>query len=741
MKNNRNTCLFLFFFVSGFCSLLYQTVWLRLALASFGVVTPVVSVVMSVFMLGLGLGSFLGGRFINVLRQKTRLSAMFFYGISELIIGLGALIVPHAFKFGENYLLNAGEASSAQFMFGSALVIVLSIFPWTTAMGATTPLVMAFTREFADKKDTRSFSLLYLANVAGAITGTIVAVCALIELFGLRETLVVGAILNFAIAAAAIYWAYTRRKEIPILETDTLEDSEAKRDVYIKLILFSTGLASMAMELLWIRSFTEVLGNLVYSFALLLTTYLISTFVGSWTYRRDCARNVSPSKEILVLLTAITAIFPIFAGDPNIQEALNVVHIPLGYVALMSIAPFSILLGYLTPYLVDESSQGIPKRAGDAYAINVLGCIAGPLLAAYVLLPNLGSRISLVLCALPLLALAICSPNKIKTPRLLGFTSVCLLLMAVATFYSRSCEEGANLQGPIVLRRDNVATVISFGSGMDQRLRVNGLSMTYKTTITKFMAHLPLAFLGHQPKSALNICFGMGTTFRALLSWNIKTTAVELVPSVKDAFPYYFADAKDALANKNGKIITDDGRRYLARCTDKYDIVTIDPPPPVYATGSSLLYSEDFYALMKQRLNPGGILQQWLPPENQSMDNGPILSAVARSLVNSFPHVRVFQSIEGWGYHFLASNEPIQTLSAEQLAAKLPEKAKSDLLEWINHDQSTKETTLVNAIQSVLGRERDINSLLSPNKSIKINDDHPFNEYFWWRQHFSKEGI
>jgi hypothetical protein len=103
-------------------------------------------------------------------------------------------------------------------------------------------------------------------------------------------------------------------------------------------------------------------------------------------------------------------------------------------------------------------------------------------------------------------------------------------MMAYAIF---SHTKGSETDYPgRVVRRDNTATVIAFGQGMDKRLLVNGVGITALTPITKAMAHFPLAFLDHPPRKVLVICFGMGTTFRSLLSWGEPTTAVDLVPSV-----------------------------------------------------------------------------------------------------------------------------------------------------------------------------------------------------------------
>ena len=98
----------------------------------------------------------------------------------------------------------------------------------------------------------------------------------------------------------------------------------------------------------------------------------------------------------------------------------------------------------------------------------------------------------------------------------------------------------------------------------------------------------------------------MGTTYRSALTWGVNTTAVDLARSVPDAFPYYFEDARALIRHPKGRIVIDDGRRFLHRSGTSFDIITIDPPPPLEAAGSSLLYSKEFYEQLKLRLTPGG---------------------------------------------------------------------------------------------------------------------------------------
>jgi spermidine synthase len=272
--------------------------------------------------------------------------------------------------------------------------------------------------------------------------------------------------------------------------------------------------------------------------------------------------------------------------------------------------------------------------------------------------------------------------------------------------------------------RDYTATVVAAGRGNERQLLVNGVGMTSLTPITKMMAHLPLAFLPHAPQDAIVICFGMGTTHRSMLSWGIHSTAVELAPSVPRMFSFFHADGDRLLASPLSRIEIGDGRFYLERTRAQYDAIAIDPPPPVEAAASSLLYSKEFYAAAKPRLRPGGILAQWLPGGDESVQ-----ASVAKALRESFPYVRVFPSIERSGWHFLASQSPIPRRTAADLAARLPASAVADLLEW------GPEDTAVRQFAAVLDQETSLDRLIRRNPGIPaLQDDRPINEYYLLRR-------
>jgi len=726
-RSPRNkTLLFLLFVASGFCGLLYQIVWVRLAFAAFGVITPVLSVVLSVFMLGLALGSWAGGRWIGPITARMRTSAIWFYALVEVVIGVGAFVVPHAFDVGEAWLLSAGQMDSARYLLLSASILCLSLLPWCVFMGATFPVMMSYVCQ-DERPQPDSFSYLYLANVIGAMCGTLVTACVLVELLGFHGCLTVAGCTNFLIAATAAFvgvaWRRRPMSATPPSGPDRSDASSASppsgRRV-LMAILFATGFVSMAMEVVWTRAFTPVLKTTIYAFAALLAAYLLATWLGSWIYRRHLARGRAQSVHNVLAFVAVCAFLPVLLNDPR-WHASSVVS---AAVALASIFPFCAGLGYLTPKLIDAWSGGAPRPAGAAYAVNIVGCILGPLFAGYVLLPCVGVRIALVLLAIVPVGFYVCVLRSSRTGVYHALVTLggATALVMVSVFCVVSHEDGL-LYGSAEVRRDPVATVISHGKGMNKRLLVNGIGMTHLSQITKNMAHMPLAVRAGPPQSALAVCMGMGTTFRSLVSWGVKATAVELVPSVRDAFGFYFQDAQAILDRPDARVVVDDGRRFLKRTSERFDLITIDPPPPVEAAGCSLLYSEDFYRLAKSRLTPDGILQQWLPGGDRTT-----IHASAKAIRAVFPHVRVFQSSEGWGHHFFASMRPFEMPDAATFAARFPPAAAADLVEWC------RQKDVSEVYQDFLRREVPLSTVLPPDARCAITDDRPINEYFLLRR-------
>jgi predicted membrane-bound spermidine synthase len=719
---------FFFFAISGFCSLIYEVAWLRLAMAGFGVTTPMVSIVLSLFMAGLGIGSVVAGRLSRRFGSAGGAGrALRTYALAEATIGVSSVLVPLGLSSGSALLGSLGTSwgSSIHYLL-AGIVVALCMLPFGVCMGATLPLAMASMRRLYGGGAQRSFSFLYLANLVGATLGTLGSAFVLIEVLGFRGTLRVAGFLNLLLAMSA-YWLSLRLdgEEAPEEMAADVESSPPKGASLGLVWLFLTGLCSMAMEVVWTRLYTRYLSTLVYAFAGILAIYLACTYAGSQLYKAWGRRQKDDGGSLwlfLLALVAVLALLPLWASDPGVvmrqsfKGGLRRV--------LFGIGPFSAVLGFLTPLIVDRHARGSARRAGSAYAINVVGCIVGPLVAGFVLLPHFHERTSLMLLALPLLAAAVYTIAAERKP--VALVAVILSLLPIWLLMDKTHTLYDTIGEPKQTRRDYTATTVAWGAGMDKHLWVNGIGMTTLTPVTKVMVHLPLALHDGPPKKALVICFGMGTSYRAALSWGIDTTAVELVPSIPSLMPFFHADGAEILHAPNGKIVIDDGRRFLEREVAQYDLVVIDPPPPVEAAGSSLLYSTEMYDAVKRRLAPNGIVQQWFPT-----DDADVLSAVSRALKASFPYVYPFHSFDNWGYHFFCSQSPIRFASAAELAQRMPEAARHDLVEW------GPLTTPEGMLDEVLRRPLSLEALIQGFPIGTLRDDHPVNEYYLLRRgHF-----
>jgi spermidine synthase len=332
----------------------------------------------------------------------------------------------------------------------------------------------------------------------------------------------------------------------------------------------------------------------------------------------------------------------------------------------------------------------------------------------------------MLLLVLPWFFMALPPKGSQRFSPLVRASAYAFVVASMAVFF---LTQGYEIQFPERrVLRDSTATVIAKGVGVERRLLVNGMGMAKLTPITKMMTHMTLASLDHVPKRVLVVCFGMGTSFRSAESWGISSTVVELVPSVPKLVTFYHADGEKVLSWPLGHVVIDDGRRFLERSHEPFDAIIIDPPPPVQTAGSSLLYSQDFYEVAKERLVPGGILQQWLPDGDDATQ-----TAVAKALKDSFPYIRVFRGMEGWGWHFLASERPIPVRTAAELVAAMPRGAIRDMMEW------GPAQTPIEQVGLLLAHELPLAPMIALSPATPaLQDDRPVNEYFLLRTPFDK---
>lgn len=699
-------------------------------MARFGCAAPLVSAFLAAFMAGLGLGGWWAGRLTRRLGGWNAGRLLRLYAGAELAVALSARLVPAAASAARAMLdaaLGARTWGGAGDYAISGAAVWAALLPVCALMGASFPLALAAARRREGGSPRESFSALYAANVGGAAVGTVLTALVLIEAFGLRGTLNAAAVLEAAVAAGALALSLRLRTTPPRPRPAPRPAGVARADRVSLAGLFVAGFCGMAMEVIWIRLYTPYAGTTIYAFASILAAYLTASFAGAALYRAAARRGAAAAVvEIAWIAAGPLSLLPLSTADPSTP-------IP-GFLRSLGLVPFSAALGALTPALVDRLSGGEGETAGPAYAANLAGCVLGPLAAGFLILPRFGERAALALLGVPLFVSGGLAARARRRPLAGRFGAFAVwtalaVLGALLPFATSTYEEWVAQSRPeALIRRDYQASVLAAGVGRGRFLLVDGQPMTILTPITKAMAHLPAALLGRPPKRALVICFGMGTTFRSLVSWGARTTAVELSPSVPGLFGFFHADAARVLAAPGAQVVVDDGRRWLARSRERFDLIAVDPPPPLESAGAGMLYTKEFYSRVRSHLAPDGLLSQWisepLEPATQA--------SFVRALRESFPYVRVFRSFitrQVWGWHVIAGLRPIQEADAAALARRLPPAAAADFVEL------GPKSTAREQFEVLLAGETALDALASA-PAPALSDDRPINEYYFLRRTF-----
>lgn len=407
-----------FFLLSGISGLCLEVVWTRMLEHVFGSTTLAVSTVLTCFMGGLALGSFLLGKVADKLR-----SPLFAYGVAEGIVGLSALVIPLiieglfpslarllASHLSNDFLLH----STARFV---AVAAVLAI-P-TTCMGATLPLLSRFVMdsEIVPQRIGARVGALYTVNTLGAILGVFSATFVFLPSIGLEATNRVAALIN--IALFLIIALGHKRLSRPHAQTSATQDavglvllddqsapiSTAERRVAI-FGFFLSGLAAMSLQVVWNRAMAMVIGASVYSFALVLIAFLVGLAGGAATGAKWTKTLLRPmlalaAVELLVALMSMAnylymdqlpRVFALLvtSNASAVSSQVGLVQFLMFAVACLAVLPSTFFMGMTFPLTVRVASHGLGTVGADVgrvYAANTLGAIAGSFLSAFVFVP------------------------------------------------------------------------------------------------------------------------------------------------------------------------------------------------------------------------------------------------------------------------------------------------------------------------------------------------------------------
>ena len=782
-RQSLSLMIYLIFFLSGISGLVYQVIWIRQFGLVFGNTIYSSSIVIGIFMLGLGLGSYVIGSFADKKYRQSPLCALKLYAVSEVLIaalGLGiALWLIHLEGLSSTITAySTGEHGWHYLTFSSYLIryviAIFTVFPITFLMGGTLTLLIRFLVRANLSSAAWHVGLLYGLNTAGAALGCILVDFFAIPNFGIFHAQGMAVLLNL-LAASGAFWMLRiegnepHRDPTRVVPDNQLVQGDRSRSFnFVILAIVLSGFAAMGMEIVWIRFLTSAVGHLRSVYSILLMVILVGIWIGS-VGGGYCARffrrpaDLYVFSQLLFTLTCLTA-FLIFAEhglytfdeppDPlqlsTFSGTLVNIWVILHPTLVLIFVP-SVFMGFAYPLanaIVQTSEHTVGRRAGILYLANTLGALGGSLLSGFVLLPVLGMKWSILsllavalLVTIPLLLLA---KSQVKTTAIRGrlhkpaLIMVSLMLIAGLTQWfllpsherlhesSMAGVRKSYFEGSRVVRTSEgiLETIVILNlPGNEKALITNGhrMSSTYwqAQRYMRAFSHIPLLHL-RDPTDVLVICFGVGNTAHAA-ALHSSVTNIEVVDLSKHILEHagYFSEAnQDILSDPRVSVFVNDGRQHLRmQKSDRYDLVTLEPPP-IKQAGIASLYSRDFYELVRGRLKSGGFLTQWLPLTQQP---APIIKSMVRSFIDVFPNAIMLSGAKTECILVGRKDAEIvlDPVSAERKLVQSPE-LQEDLVK-----------IRINSLTDIAGMfVSDYQTLLSAVKDhAPVTDDFPIMEY------------
>ena len=680
------------FFASGVSGLIYQVVWVRVFAHVFGNTIHSASLVVAVFMLGLGLGSHLVGAWADRRYARQPGSLLRVYGQAEIAIALLAsvlsLAAPHLGPFVASVSsyapdLHGWYVPSTATYFARLLIAAVMLLPITVLMGGTLTLLVRHLVHHDLSIASSRIGALYAVNTAGAALGCFLTDIVLVPAVGLLRTQLTAVALNVAAGVAAFAIASAARRSEAAYNSTTMvparpvPDGPNQSEAAVALAgsaLALTGFGALGMEILWFRHATILLGGFRAVFALLLTVVLGGIAAGGIAGGVLSRRTQHPARWLMSVqaMFAVAAITGIVTADAGPIEAaarlgsggasaIGEVWFNLRPVLLLAGIP-SILMGTGFPLanaLVQRAEFRVARRAGGLYFANTAGAVFGSIVTGFVLLPWLGIQASAAtLAAASALAMV---PLFACTRFSTGVHAAAAVRRTDGAFFAASLAAAGSavaacllLPPDLVIRRavgeheiqhvltqqEGLTEVVTITEPGDGRLLLtNGHAMSSTARLSqrymRALAHIPLLMMD-DPASVLVIGFGVGnTTHAATLHPSVRLVEVaDLSRNILEHASYFDEGNHGVLTDARVRVFVNDGRQHLrTRPAATYDLITLEPPPIAYA-GVAALYSREFYELARSRLTSRGYVSQWLP--TYQVPTTTALSMI-RAFVDVFP--------------------------------------------------------------------------------------------------------
>jgi spermidine synthase len=743
----------LLFAGSGCAALIYEIVWFQLLQLVIGSSAVSLGLLLAAYMGGLCLGSAALGRLVSTRHHPMRVYAFLELGIAAF--GIIALFgVPVVARI---YAVGAGQSGLLGLILSGA-VAAACLLPPTFLMGASLPAIARWVE--TTPRGISSLGFLYSANVAGAVTGCVLAGFYLLRVHDMAFATYVAAAINVAVALLALVVARSAgRWTDPGSEERGAPVKRAPAVMFVYAAIAFSGLTALGAEVVWTRLLSLLLGATVYTFSIILAVFLTGLWAGSGAGSylarrvRDPRMALAACQILLALAIAWTAftiayVLPGWPVDPWL--ALNPwANFDLDLTrCIRAIFPATLLWGASFPFALAAAAankEDPARLTGEVYAANTAGSIVGALAFSLVLIPAIGTRGSEQVLIWLAAAGAVIAVAPLATRKTLAFAGAlgCAVLLAwglaatvgqvpwqALAYGRRIAPILRGLDRPIDAQTTpvfvgegiNASVVITDRAGQ-KSFYVSGKSEASSTLLDmrlqRMMGHLP-ALVSSAPRSVLVVGFGAGVTAGSFVPYpDVRSIVIcELEPLIPPASDEFFGKENNhVLHDPRTRVVYDDARHYILLTPEKFDVITTDPIHP-WVKGTSTLYSREYYEMVKSHLNPGGVAAQWLPIYES--DEETVKTELA-TFFSVFPNATVWSNyLDGDGYDLVllgsADPSPI-TIDVNAIDRRLKQPSYSAV------STSLAEVRFPNAVDllaTYAGRAQDLAPMLA---NAPVNDD------------------
>jgi spermidine synthase len=744
------------FFGGGCAALIYEIVWFQTLQLIIGSTAVSLGVLLGTYMGGMCLGSLLLSRLISAQRHPLRVYALLELGIGVIGILIWFGLPPAAWI----YAAHTGGGFAG--LLERGLFAAVFLLPPTILMGATLPAISRWVE--TTPRGISWLGFFYGGNIVGGVFGCLLAGFYLLRVHDSETTTFVAAAINGTVALGAFVLAtFAGREAQNKVEPPAEKISSAPVvleksawPVYVAIAL--SGLTSLGAEVVWTRLLSLMLGGTVYTFSIILAVFLFGLGIGS-AVGSALARKASRALVALgwcqfllagaIAWTAymISSSLPFWPINPSLSPSpwynfqLDLAR------CLWALLPATLLWGASFPLALAAAARGrdSARLVGGIYAANTVGGILGGVGFSLIVIPLHGTQQSERL----LIGLAAFSALLLVAPMMSGwwknfsFDSVArsagifVALVLIPIFLVRGV---AAVPGELIAYGRYMVTwlggtqVLYTGEGMNSSVavtrtidnnainfhvsgKVEASNEPQDMRLQRMLGHLP-ALVHPNPRSVLVVGCGAGVTAGSFTVYPGITniTICEMEPLVPQIAARYFSNENYSVVSDPRTHVTfDDARHYILTTHERFDIITSDPIHP-WVKGSATLYTKEYFELVKQHLNPGGIVTQWVPLYES--DAGVVKSEIA-TFFAAFPNGTIWSNDEnGKGYDVVLLGQAGETkINLDALLARMERPENSAVAESLDivgfHDP-------IGLFATYAGRADDLAPWLT---SAQINHD------------------